>query len=157
MILGVTGHRIDKLGYNPPNPIYNYVCQETEKIFKELKPDKIITGMAIGFDSYVAFIAHKLNIPFLAAVPFKNQEIKWPDKTQKTYHKLLALAAEVVIVSSGEYSVYKMQIRNQYIVDNSDIMLACFDGSPGGTQNCINYTKFKNKEIIYINPKHKDK
>lgn len=44
-------------------------------------------------------------------------------------------------------------VRNQYMVDNSTKILACYNGDQfGGTYQCINYAKSKNKEIIYINP-----
>lgn len=46
-----------------------------------------------------------------------------------------------------------MQKRNEYMTDNSDIVIAVWDGSKGGTANCVRYAKKLNKEIIVINPK----
>jgi uncharacterized phage-like protein YoqJ len=153
MILGITGHRPDKLGgYKLPNPVYNKVCQKIEQVFKELQPEKIISGMALGVDQWAAFIACKLGIPFLAAVPFEGQEIKWPKSSQEIYHKLLKKASEVVVVSPHGYSARKLQIRNEWMVDYSDKMLAIWNGTGGGTDNCINYAKSLEKEIIYIDP-----
>lgn len=153
MIIAVTGHRANKLGgYKLPNPTYIKVCQEIEKNLLKLKPDKVISGMALGADQYFAYVAHKLNIPFIAAVPFIGQESAWPNQSQITYNKLIKFASEVVIVSPGEYSAHKMQIRNEWMVDHCDILLAIWDGSAGGTANCINYAKLKNKSIIYIDP-----
>ncbi len=155
MILGITGHRPPKLGgYNlNGNPIYKKVCREMEKIFVDLNPEKIISGMALGLDQWAAFIAIKTNIPFVAAVPFEGQEIKWPPASQELYHKLLNKASAIVFTSSGHFSAGKMQIRNQWIVDYSDKLLAVWDGSPGGTNNCINYAKSVKKEIIRIDPR----
>lgn len=158
MILACTGHRPDKLpnketGYKLPNPTYIKVCQTTERVLLELKPEKVLTGMALGFDQYFAFVAHKLGILFIAAVPFANQESKWSSSSQKTYHQLLKLASEVVIVSEGGYSAEKMQIRNEWLVDHCDQLLACFDGSPGGTSNCIRYAEEQKKLVVRINPK----
>jgi uncharacterized phage-like protein YoqJ len=158
MIISFTGHRLDKLpnketGYNLPNPTYNYVCQEIEKNLKLLNPEKAISGMALGVDQWGAFISHRLGIPFIAAVPFEGQEKKWPAKSQKIYHKLISLAAEVIIVSPGGYSVEKMQIRNQFMVDRCDKLIAIYNGDKsGGTANCVNYGKSINKEIIIIDP-----
>ena len=46
-----------------------------------------------------------------------------------------------------------MQIRNRWMVDNSDLVLAVFDGKKeGGTWNCVKYAKSKNKEIVVIKP-----
>jgi uncharacterized phage-like protein YoqJ len=159
MIVAFTGHRPDKLpnkeiGYKLPNPTYIYVCQQIEKTLLELKPDKIITGMALGIDQWAANVAIKLNIPFLAAIPFEGQEKAWPESSQKTYQKLLSKAAEKVIVCEGGYAAYKMQIRNEWMVNNSDILIAVYNGdTSGGTFNCVQFAKSINREIIYINPK----
>lgn len=153
MILGITGHRSDKIGgWTVPNPTYNYVYQEIEKQFKLLKPEKIISGMALGTDQIAAIIAYRLNIPFIAAVPFKGQESKWINDSQRIYHSLLKKASEIVIVSPGEYSAAKLQVRNEWIVEHSDMMLAVHNGSKGGTYNCILYAEKIGRKIIKINP-----
>ena len=116
VIISFTGHRPSKVGgYIIPNPIYDYICQEIERLLKELKPNKVISGMAVGIDQWAAKIACQLDIPFVAAIPFKNQECKWPLESQKAYHLLRKLAIEEVIVSEGGYTASKMQIRNQYL------------------------------------------
>lgn len=38
------------------------------------------------------------------------------------------------------------------MVNNSDIVIAVWNGSKGGTGNCVNYAKMQKKEIIVINP-----
>lgn len=153
MIVAFTGHRPDKLGgYTLPNPTYIKVCQSIEETLKELKPEKVISGMALGVDQWAAFIAYKLKIPFIAAVPFNKQDAVWKNESKSSYAKLLAKAAEVVIVSEGEYSAHKLQIRNEWMVDRCDKLIAIWDGTPGGTGNCIKYAKTKNREIIFIKP-----
>jgi uncharacterized phage-like protein YoqJ len=158
MIVAFTGHRPNKLpnketGYKLPNPTYIKVCKEIDKNLRELKPDKVISGMAQGVDQWAAHIAHKLGIPFLAAIPFEGQESAWPMASQKTFQNLLKLASEVEIVSPGGYAAYKMQVRNEWMCDHCDKLIAIWDGTPGGTGNCVNYAKGKNKEIIFINPR----
>src|SRR4051812_18107278 len=104
-LVAFTGHRPDKLGgFSLPNPTYKHVCKEIEKVLKECKPDKIISGMALGVDQWAANVAIKLGIPFIAAVPFLGQEGKWPNSSQQVYKKLMDLAAEVVVVSEGGYA-----------------------------------------------------
>ena len=46
----------------------------------------------------------------------------------------------------------KMQTRNEWMVNHCDKLIAVWNGSDGGTGNCVNYAKSINKEIIYINP-----
>lgn len=153
MIVAFTGHRPNKLGgYNLPNPIYIKVCQQIDATLRELKPEKIISGMALGIDQWAANIACKLNIPFIAAIPFANQDRVWIEESKRAYHALLNKAVEQVIVCEGGYSAYKMQIRNEWMVDRCDKLIAVWDGTEGGTGNCVKYAQSKNKDIIYINP-----
>jgi hypothetical protein len=174
MILGVTGHRPDKLpdkmtGYKLPNPTYNFICSETEKFLLKVKPDKIVTGMALGYDQYVANIAIKLKIPFLAAIPFEDQDEVWPNKSKEIYSRLLDKASEVVCLYGGKFSASKLLNRNRFIVDISDVMLACYNKSGllpidnnldneslirehSGTGHCVKYVIESNKPIFYINP-----
>lgn len=156
MIVAFTGHRPDKLGgYNLPNPIYTHVCQQINKTLCQLMPQKVISGMALGVDQWAAHVAHRMKIPFIAAVPFEGQEKAWPKHSQLVYHKLLKLASEVEIVCPGGYASSKMQIRNQWMVDNCDTLIAIWDGTSGGTANCINYAKSIGKQIVFIDPKPK--
>jgi len=154
MIVAFTGHRPEKLGgYKLPNDTYIRVCQKIDAALKELKPEKVITGMALGVDQWAASIAHKLGIPFLAAIPFEGQENAWPESSRVTYRLLRKLAAEEVIVSQGGYSVDKMQVRNIWMVDNCTNLIAVWDGTKGGTGNCVEYAKSANREIYYIDPR----
>lgn len=84
MIVGCTGHRPQTLGgFKIPNITYTYVCEQTKIQLKNLKPEKCISGMALGFDQWFAKICIELNIPFIAAVPFLSQEKIWPKKSRK--------------------------------------------------------------------------
>jgi uncharacterized phage-like protein YoqJ len=154
MIVAFTGHRPDKLGgYKVPNPVYSHVCRQIEKALVELQPEKVITGMALGVDQWAAYIAYKMKIPFLAAIPFEGQESAWPSKSQQTYRQLIKVASEQVIVSPGKYAREKMQIRNEWMVNQCDKLIGVYNGdTTGGTANCIKYAKSIGKEIIIIDP-----
>lgn len=142
MILGFTGHRqIDN---------YKKLYQSIVANLNELKPEHTISGMAVGSDQLFSVICIRLSIPFVAAVPFKEQEKFWPDNIKKQYFKILEKAKEVVIVSEGGFSKNKYQIRNEYIVNNSDLMLAYWNGTNSGTGNCIEYTESQNKKYINV-------
>ena len=157
-VIACTGHRPDKLpnketGYKLPNPTYIHVCQEIEKALKQFQPTKCISGMALGSDQYFASVCIKLGIDWIAAVPFEGQEKAWPQQSQKTYHQLLKRASEIVIVSPGGYSPEKMQIRNCWMTDKADQMIAIWDGTKGGTKNCIDYAQSIGKPIYFIDPR----
>jgi uncharacterized phage-like protein YoqJ len=155
MVIAVTGHRPDKLGkeYGMDGPISKKIYTELEKIVLQLKPTKMITGMALGVDMIFAGVAIRNNIPFVASIPFLGQESKWPKQSQNLYNKILSKASETVVVSSGAYANWKMQKRNEWMVDRCELLVAVWDGTEGGTYNCVNYAVDKGVEIRRINPK----
>lgn len=158
MIVSFSGHRPNKLSYNgqsgyKDNPLTLWIYQQVKEKLQELKPEKSISGMALGIDSIAAKVCIELGIPFIAAVPFIGQELAWPAESQKSYKELLNKAERIHIVCSGGYAAWKMQRRNEWMCDNSDILLAVHNGDKsGGTFNCISYARSKNKQIIIINP-----
>jgi len=148
-IIAVTGHRPSKLGG------YSFINQLKLVSFAtiqldQLEPYKVITGMAQGWDQAVANACFIMKVPYIAAVPFKGQERMWPEASQKVYNWLLENASEVVIVSGGAYKPWKMQVRNEWMVDNSKLVLSLWDGTPGGTANCVRYTKSKGKPLVNV-------
>ena len=155
MILGVTGHRPERVGgYLIPNPIYDYVISEMKSYILAIKPEKIITGMALGVDTWAASVAIELGIPFIAAVPFLGQADRWQASERHKYVALLSKAVEVVMVSEDGYAEEKLQTRNEWIVDHSDEMLVVYDGKPGGgTKRCAKYAAKKGVLIKFIVPK----
>ncbi len=68
---------------------------------------------------------------------------------------MIKLADKVILVyeieeyKSDNINV-KLDNRNKYMVNNSDYVLAVWNGSSGGTYNCIKYAKKQNKKIDYI-------
>lgn len=51
-------------------------------------------------------------------------------------------------VCKGGYSPAKMQVRNMWMVEYSDAVLALWDGTTGGTGNCVEYARRVNKRLI---------
>lgn len=143
LVLGITGHRPHKLA--PKDRCYSkqFRIEMTEfamEMMREIKPEQVISGMALGWDQFAAIAAIKLKIPLVAAVPFKGQGSQWPTPSKQIYQKILSRAAHVEIISKGGYSAQAMQARNQWIVDHSNQLLAlCNPTKPGGTQNCLLY------------------
>lgn len=142
-----TGHRPPKIG---GYQIIGRLAEFAAFTLSNLHAEKVISGMALGWDQALAIAAVDLGIPFIAAVPFHGQDSKWPAASQNKYRWLLSKASEVVYVSDGTYSPAKMQIRNQYMVDHADYVLALWDGSRGGTYNCIQYATSKGVMVCNV-------
>lgn len=135
-----TGHRPNKLGgYSQAvkdqlRDLARWALLEAQA---RRGPLKVHSGMAQGWDWALAEACCELELTWVAAVPFVGQEAMWPQVTQREYQKLLGLASEVVTVSEGGYSAAKMQARNEWMLRHSEAVLALWDGSPGGTGNCL--------------------
>ena len=141
-----TGHRPDKLGGYGKSVKARLEVLAIDWITLN-KPSLVISGMALGWDQALAEAALEVKVPLLAAIPFEGQEASWPDEGQRRYREILAAAQEVKVVSQGGYAAYKMQRRNEWMVDHCDLVLALWDGSSGGTGNCIRYARQQLKTI----------
>jgi len=118
----------------------------------QLSPTSAISGMALGVDQDFAWVCISLGLPFLAAIPFAGQESNWPHESRDFYHRLLERAYHVTVVSEGGYAAWKMQKRNEWMVNNCQTLIAVWDGSAGGTGNCVRYAKSVGRNMHRINP-----
>jgi len=144
IVVAVTGHRPNGLGASNPYSDQTYWKLESlaEDLIKRLAPvDRVYTGMALGWDQAVAQACLALGVKYVAAIPFHGQENKWLPQAQRRYNSLIESAAERVVVSKGGYSPNKMQLRNMFMVNKADVVLALYSGNRGGTQNTVNYTR----------------
>lgn len=145
--VAVTGHRIVK----------DLDKKNLKNIFRELiekEYNVFYVGMALGFD-IICFktlleLKGQYNIKIIACIPCENQDSLWSEKQKKEYRNLLNFADEKVVLSK-EYTSSCMQKRNEYMVDNSDVLVAYLKRNSGGTYNTVKYAVEKQKEIIYVN------
>ena len=139
MILGFTGHRPASLPGSYSDSTNRALLNTADSILAQYKPTKVISGMALGWDTAVAQTVINRGIGLIAAIPFKSQSLKWPLHSQDRYQKLLNRAERIEIISSGDYSLQAMQQRNQWIVDRCDLLMALWHQDKSGTKNCIDY------------------
>lgn len=147
-VISGTGHRPDKV----KGP-HERLVKLAEAALKKYQPTQVIAGMALGWDTALAEAAVNLGIPMVAAVPFRGQEILWSKEQQHHYNWLLSEAYYVAVLKEhpgvnqrGLIARY-LQERNEYLVDNSHFMLALWDGSQGGTSNCLSYISQKGLKV----------
>lgn len=138
VIIAGTGHRPDKLGGYGDEVTFNLVMMLIDYLEQE-KATQVVTGMALGFDTALCIASLELKLYTVAAIPFKGQQLKWPSKDQKRYQSLVDQCQHTVVVSTGGYHSRKMQLRNQWMVDRCDRIVALWDGESGGTANTIQY------------------
>jgi uncharacterized phage-like protein YoqJ len=104
--------------------------------------------MALGVDTWAAETCVELGIPFVAALPCDGMESPWPLPSQERFRALLNKTKEIHVVSPGPYKHWKMQRRNEWMVDRCDILMSVFDGSPGGTYNCLAYAAEVQRRVM---------
>lgn len=142
MILAVTGHRPNKLG-GYGRGVEMSLLRLAGSELRSLKPESVLTGMALGWDTAIARAAIALGIPFTAVVPFDGQEGCWPMESRRAYYRLLKDAKDVVTVCTGGYASWKMLRRDRWLVDNAEHLLALYSGAKGGTAHCVEYAQGK--------------
>lgn len=154
----VTGHRPHKIG-NPQHPLRQWVVEQMRWHLNQLKPvvEQAVTGMAQGVDQDFAALCLELEIPYVAAVPFRGQDQFWSDRAREIYQKLLQGAAEVVFVREelDVPAAMALHDRNSWMVDyigDDGIVLAVFDGTKGGTAHAVSRAKDRGRTIVRVDP-----
>lgn len=135
-----TGHRPEKLGGYSDTVLARLTALAQAYLIR-VDATHVVSGMALGWDTALCIAALNLGLPVTAAIPFRGQESHWPDKSQEMYHTLLSRVDRTVIVCPGGYSASAMQKRNEWMVHECDRLVALWDGSRGGTGNCIWYAE----------------
>lgn len=115
------------------------------------KPDVVISGVALGWDQAVAIAAMDLGIPVTAMIPHIGQADAWPKPSHDAYQALLLRCTKRIVVSPGGYEVWKMQARNEAMVDACDELVALWDGEEsGGTWNCVSFARSRAKRVTNL-------
>lgn len=138
MKVALTGHRPERLRGHEAE-----VREWIEQQFKTNNFSKAYCGMAQGADQIFGSVAKENDIPIVCCLPF-------PKKKYHPFEEYLMDGAWIY-TAGQEYNKQNYFIRDKYMVDQSDVLLAVWDGIEfGGTYNTIKYAKEQGKKIIYI-------
>jgi len=155
--LGITGHR----DLSP-----TLMAQYTHLMgvwFDKIRPTKVVSGMALGIDTVAAELALEREIPLIAIIPGPWQPDQWKSDHQDRWAGLCAKAEKVMIVDPSplpaDSSARKAKVistllkRNTWIVANSTMLLACWDGrTGGGTTHAIRAAQKDNCPVLRLRP-----
>ena len=111
-----------------------------------------LCGMAMGCDLYFCECVLALrdthpDVTVEAAIPCPTQADAWPADQRERYERLVATCDFETVVSS-KYTSSCMQRRDRYMVDHASLLIAVFDGSPGGTQYTVQYAMGRGLDIV---------
>lgn len=143
-----TGHR--QMDENLNEELF---MRALERLVADCGADTFYCGMARGFDLFAAqkIIALKKRyaLRLVACIPFGGQIDTMKGRDRELYEETLENCDEVVVLSA-EYYPGCMYLRNRYMVDNADVVIAHFNGAKGGTMYTLSYAKKNKKSIIII-------
>lgn len=144
MILAGTGHRPNKLGgygYLQHKKLINLAKGFLSTFDGEI--DAVISGMALGWDQALAEAALELGgIPLWCYLPCLEMWKPWPKASQEKCQRILDKACKIEVAHEGPYpGPWCMQKRNCMMVTHANELIALWDGTPGGTANCIEYAE----------------
>ena len=156
-----TGYRPEKLPFieSDTDPMYSAFREAHKGLVKHLIGlgcTCFFSGVAKGFDTWAAedVLYWKREYPHIrlvCAVPFPGQADAWLPSERQRREKILAAADEVVTVCP-QYQKGCYYERNRYMVDRSDVLVAAFDGKPGGTAYTVDYARSEGLTVLQINP-----
>ena len=151
-----TGHRVQKLGLNRENGgnLLRQKLRDAVLAVYESGIRHFICGMAQGCDMYFAETVLALkavhpDIVLEAAVPFPGQADRWSEPLRRHYEYLLS-RCDLRTVLQREFTPSCMMRRNRYMVDRADVLIAVYNGSPGGTRNTLLYAMRRGVRIVEI-------
>lgn len=158
-----TGHRPQKLGFR-----FDENSNECRNLKSSLKAEIInainqgykffICGGGLGVDMYASniIIDLKSEYPYISlhlALPCHNHTKLWKKEQTLAFKKIMSLSDKIIYVSEKDYFEGCMIIRNKYMIDNSNLLVAAFNGSPGGTKQTLEYAKKSYINIVVIEQK----
>ncbi len=160
--------RVAFTGYRPQKMPYGFDESDSRCIdFKKRLHDTIesliwqgyqhfISGGAMGMDMFAAETVVELKKKYPEILlemvsPFDAQAAKWSPEYQGR-HAALFSKADIVTATGHAYTKSCMFVRNRYLVENADLLLAAYDGQPGGTEMTIRYARQMGIQVCCIKP-----
>lgn len=112
-----------------------------------------ISGAALGVDQWAAEAVLERSFELVLAIPHDDYDGKWAQASKDHLRTISEKAQKVITVSPGPYAAWKNQRRNEFMVDNSDVVVAVWNGeNKGGTANCVRYALGRPVRLIRYNP-----
>lgn len=154
-----TGHRESKLPWGAHEG--DSRCQRLKKSIYDAAEAvyqsgvrHYLCGMATGCDAYfceavIALREEHPDVTLEAAIPWEGQSARWTAAQKKRYERLVSECDYRTVVQPA-YTDGCFLRRNRYMVDCAHILIAAYDGRPGGTQSTILYAIRQGLEIIEL-------
>jgi len=147
-----TGHRPEKMEYSEKD-----IRPRLKKAIEWAIGKGIvtfITGMAMGTDIWAAEIVLEIreqnpDIHLVCALPHPDFE-KYRSDEEKIRFNTIIKKADYVKLVNERYFTGCYQVRNEWMVNRSKMVIAVFNGKLSGTGNTVRYAKNTGAEVINL-------
>lgn len=149
----LTGHRPDAFTAEEAT----WSRRELFKTLKRLKAfhgiEEVISGFALGADTWWAEFALQLELPLAAYIPFEAQSSRWPAREQKIWRDLRNQAHREVVLGD-EYQVWLLHARNDAMIKDAELCVAVWKQTKdkGGTFSAVKKIRKQGKPLILLDP-----
>ena len=159
LVCAFTGHRPEKLPWreNEADPrclaLKQRLAGAVEQAYAQ-GARRFICGMARGADFYfceavIALRRRAAPIVLEGAIPFAVQADRWKEEDRVRYRGLLDECDRLTIVQQ-KYDRECMLRRDRYMVDRAQMLLAVYNGMPGGTRYTIAYAMSRGAAVTIL-------
>lgn len=133
-----TGHR-----QIPPENKYKLrvSVEETINMLLDEGVSIYISGGALGFDLMAARAVLRAKekhpqVQLIMAIPCRDQHVRWCLDDRREYEEILKNADEIYCLND-KYCTGCMHQRNRFMVEQSEICVAFYNGGSGGTAHTL--------------------
>jgi len=136
----ISGHRLHKLTCYDPDFIELAIEDALADMLLKYGFVTGLSGMASGVDLWFCDACSSQGSPYWACVPFEGQEETMDESSASHRDSLLAGADKIV------------NVKNRWMVENSDTGIVVWDGNKGGTHNVFQQLVEARKDFLWVNP-----
>lgn len=155
-----TGHRQEKLPWRGSEndarciALKNKIADAVKSAYRS-GFRHFICGMATGCDMYfceavIALRDEHDEITIEAAIPWDGQASAWTEELKRRHSRLVE-DCDYITVVQHEFTPDCLMKRNHYMVDNASMIIAAYNGKPGGTMSTMLYAIRQGLELVEIN------
>ena len=115
-----------------------------------------ISGCGMGVDLWAGQIVLKKKerdpaLHLIAAFPWPGFPSRWNAFWRGQFDALIR-NADLALAVSDHYHEGVFRQRNEWLVNHSHRLIACFNGAPGGTKDMIDYARSRQIEVVTLLP-----
>lgn len=149
----LTGHRPKALSNDEQAWAQTQILRTLKRLKAFHGVNEVISGMALGADTWWAQAALDLEIPLAAYIPFEAQKDVWPPHAQAIWQDIRSKATREVVVGES-FSVRLLHARNDAMIRDADLCVALWKKSTtsGGTYSAVQKIRKLRKPLIVLDP-----